>query len=47
MPRFLLPLGVAREYEADGRFHFDVPIALPLVGPLVHYKGWLTPPAAT
>ena len=46
MPRVLLPRGLAREYEADGRFHFDVPIALPLVGPLVHYKGWLTPPAA-
>jgi len=43
MPNFLLPRGTAREYEADGRFHFDVPIALPLVGPLVHYKGWLEP----
>lgn len=45
MPRFLLPRGTAREYEADGRFHFDVPIALPLIGPLVHYRGWLTLPA--
>jgi NAD(P)-dependent dehydrogenase (short-subunit alcohol dehydrogenase family) len=46
MPRFLLPREVAREYEADGRFHFDVPITLPLIGPVIHYKGWLTPPWA-
>jgi NAD(P)-dependent dehydrogenase (short-subunit alcohol dehydrogenase family) len=41
MPRLLMPRGVAREYEADGRFHFDVPIALPLIGPIIHYRGWL------
>ena len=46
MPSFLMPRGTAREYEAEGRFHFDVPIALPLVGPVIHYRGWLTPPAA-
>lgn len=46
MPRFLLPRGAAREYETDGRFHFDVPVALPLIGPVIHYKGWLTPPWA-
>ena len=34
---------MAREYEADGRFHFDVPITLPLVGLLIHYRGWLVP----
>jgi hypothetical protein len=44
MPRFLMPRGVAREYEAGGRFHFDVPVALPLIGPIIHYRGWLTPP---
>jgi NAD(P)-dependent dehydrogenase (short-subunit alcohol dehydrogenase family) len=43
MPRFLLPRDVAREYQVDGRFHFDVPIALPLIGPVIHYKGWLNP----
>jgi len=47
MPRFLLPRGLACEYEAEGRFHFDVPIALPLVGLLIHYKGWLIPPEET
>jgi NAD(P)-dependent dehydrogenase (short-subunit alcohol dehydrogenase family) len=44
MPRFLMPQGTAREYEAEGRFHFDVPIALPVIGPVIHYRGWLTPP---
>jgi hypothetical protein len=43
LPLFLAPRGTAREYEEDGRFHFDVPIALPLIGPVIHYRGWLTP----
>jgi hypothetical protein len=43
MPRFLMPRGTAREYEAGGRFHFDVPIALPLIGPVIRYRGWLIP----
>ena len=51
MPLALAPRCAAVEREADGRFHFDVAIRLPLVGPLVHYRGWLeaptpTPPAA-
>ena len=41
LPRFLMPKGVATEYEEDGRFRFDVPIILPFVGPIVHYRGWL------
>ncbi|MEJ8560100.1 DUF4166 domain-containing protein [Yoonia sp. GPGPB17] len=41
-PRFLLPVSIAREYEADGRFHFDVMLKAPLTGALmVHYQGWL------
>ncbi|QWT21486.1 DUF4166 domain-containing protein [Bacillus sp. NP157] len=43
MPRFLLPRGVSHEYEADGRFHFDVEISAPLVGLIVHYQGELQP----
>lgn len=31
----------ARESEADGRYTFDVTAALPLMGLLVHYRGWL------
>ena len=43
LPLFLAPRSEAREWEEGGRFHFDVPIALPLLGLLVHYQGWLEP----
>jgi hypothetical protein len=41
LPRFLAPRILATEREREGRFHFDVSAALPLVGPVVHYRGWL------
>ncbi|MEL6838693.1 MAG: DUF4166 domain-containing protein [Pseudomonadota bacterium] len=42
LPRFLLPISIAREFETDGRFHFDVRLQAPLTGSLmVHYQGWL------
>jgi len=41
MPLFLGPRCAAREYEEDGRFNFDVSIALPLIGLVAHYRGWL------
>ena len=41
LPLALAPRSLAAEWEEDGRFHFDVPIALPLIGRLVHYRGWL------
>jgi hypothetical protein len=41
MPRALGPKGVARESDIDGVFHFNVPIALPFVGDIVSYQGWL------
>lgn len=41
LPLVLAPRSRAREWEADGRFCFDVPIALPLIGRIVHYRGWL------
>ena len=28
---------------AQGRFRFDVALFLPLIGLLVHYRGWLVP----
>ncbi len=31
----------AREFEAEGRYRFDVRAELPLIGLLVHYRGWL------
>lgn len=42
LPAFLAPRSTAAEsVDAHGRFHFDVPIALPLIGRLTHYSGWL------
>jgi hypothetical protein len=41
MPRALAPRCVAREFADGDRFHFDVPIAMPLIGPIIHYRGWL------
>ncbi len=43
LPLFLAPKCEAREWEEGGRFHFDVAIALPWLGRLVHYRGWLEP----
>ncbi len=44
LPRFLWPRVHARErVDAQGRFTFDVGIAVPLLGRLVAYKGWLMP----
>ena len=34
---------VARESDGDGRYRFDVRAQLPVVGLLVHYRGWLQP----
>jgi uncharacterized protein DUF4166/saccharopine dehydrogenase-like protein len=43
LPRRLAPKSTAVErVDADGRFCFDVPIALPLVGGLVRYRGSMT-----
>jgi hypothetical protein len=42
LPSFLAPRSTATESaDAEGRFHFDVPIALPIIGRLTHYAGWL------
>jgi saccharopine dehydrogenase-like NADP-dependent oxidoreductase len=44
LPDFLHPRSHASEtVGADGQFHFDVPIALPLIGAIVHYRGTLKP----
>jgi hypothetical protein len=32
---------IAREFECDGRYRYDVAARLPLAGLLVHYRGWL------
>lgn len=47
LPTWCLPLSIAREFEADGKFHFDVELRAPLTGALmVHYQGWLLPDKA-
>jgi hypothetical protein len=44
LPSFLVPRSFAKErVDTAGRFTFDVPIALPGIGLLVHYRGWLEP----
>lgn len=45
MPRFLLPAGRSFETERDGKFCFDVEIAMPFIGLIVAYKGSLRPVA--
>ena len=47
LPTWLLPLSIAREFEQEGKFHFDVELRAPLTGALmVHYQGWLLPDQA-
>ena len=41
LPRFLWPAIVGDETRVEGRYNFDVAIALPLVGLLVSYRGEL------
>ncbi|MEL6640654.1 MAG: DUF4166 domain-containing protein [Pseudomonadota bacterium] len=44
LPAWLLPVSVAKEFEADGVFHFDVALYAPLTRQLmVHYRGRLAP----
>ena len=43
LPAWCLPTGDSREFELEGRFHFDVEITHPLTGRIVHYRGWLAP----
>ena len=43
MPFSLRPRGETFEFVEDGRFNFNVEIALPIVGHVVTYRGWLEP----
>ncbi|HEX8241273.1 MAG TPA: DUF4166 domain-containing protein [Allosphingosinicella sp.] len=43
LPLLLAPRIAAREWQEDDRFRFEVAAALPLVGPIVRYSGWLEP----
>jgi saccharopine dehydrogenase-like NADP-dependent oxidoreductase len=45
LPRMLAPVSRAREgVDREGRFTFDVPIGVRLLGRLSHYRGWLVGP---
>lgn len=43
LPRFLAPRIVAREWQEDDRFRFDVGVTMPIIGRVVRYTGWLWP----
>lgn len=45
-PRWLLPRVEARETGRDGRLNFDVTAALPVVGRVAAYRGWLALPGS-
>lgn len=42
LPKWLIPVSEAREFQKNGRFHFDVQLSLPMIGKLVRYQGFLT-----
>ncbi len=45
LPRFLMPTTRAQAgMDAQARYTFDVWIGIPLIGRLIHYRGWLTEP---
>lgn len=44
LPLSIAPRSRAIEFVEDGKFSFDVSIAMPLFGALVRYKGYLTRP---
>lgn len=46
MPLFLAPKIMAREWEENGRFQFEVEAAMPLIGHVIAYRGWLKPSAS-
>jgi len=41
LPLWLAPQSNAREFDVDGRFHFDVDISLPFIGQVARYQGYL------
>ena len=43
LPKAVLPVSEAGEFERDGRFHFDVQVSLPGIGAIVRYQGHLDP----
>ncbi len=46
LPSFALPKIEVFEHDGDDRFNFHVDLALPMLGRLVRYRGWLVPEAS-
>lgn len=47
LPKAVLPVSEAGEFETDGCFHFDVRVSLPGIGDLVRYQGFLIAASAS
>jgi hypothetical protein len=43
LPKCTKPQIECRESEENARFVFDIAVVFPLVGPVIHYQGWLVP----
>ena len=43
LPRWTLPTVNCFESGDGERFVFDIDVAFPLIGPVIHYRGWLLP----
>jgi NAD(P)-dependent dehydrogenase (short-subunit alcohol dehydrogenase family) len=45
LPLMLAPRIAAREWQEDDRFRFEIDVAMPLIGCVIRYTGWLRPVA--
>ena len=43
LPAWTLPTIKCMESGDHERFFFDIDVAFPIVGPVIHYRGWLDP----
>jgi hypothetical protein len=43
LPRRTLPAVNCLESADGDRFRFDIDVVFPIVGPVIHYRGWLMP----
>ena len=41
LPRFLMPPTICFESGEGDRFIFDIDVKFPIIGQLIHYRGWL------
>jgi Domain of unknown function (DUF4166)/Saccharopine dehydrogenase NADP binding domain len=43
LPRWTLPAVECLESAEGERFRFDIDVSFPIIGPVIHYRGWLVP----